>query len=107
MSFTHPSENTVACLQTILSAIKTGNYEQFLTVGDDNYKTGISKEMFDAVSGQLAPRLTLGYNITYFGNLKQMKYQIYLWKLSFADGGDEFVARMAINGDKVGGILIT
>jgi hypothetical protein len=36
-----------------------------------------------------------------------MKYQIYLWKLSFADGGDEFVARMATNGDKVGDILIT
>jgi hypothetical protein len=59
--------------------------------------------MFDAVSSQLAPRLTEDYNIT----LKQMEYQIYLWKLSFADGGDEFVARMGMNRDKVGNILIT
>ncbi len=106
MSSTHPSENTVACLQTILEATKTGNYEQFLTVGDADYKTGISKEMFDAVSSQLAPRMKEGYDIAYFGNLKQMEYEIYLWKLSFADGGDEFVARMTVNGDKVAGILI-
>jgi hypothetical protein len=107
MSLTHPSENTIASLQTILDAIKTGNYELFLTVGDSDYKAGISKEMFDSVSTQLSPRITEGYNITYFGNLKQLEYQIYLWKLSFADGGDEFVVRMAMNGDKVSGILIT
>jgi hypothetical protein len=107
MSLTHPSENTIASLQTILDAIKTGNYELFLTVGDSDYKAGISKEMFDSVSTQLSPRMTEGYNITYFGNIKQLEYQIYLWKLSFADGGDEFVVRMAMNGDKVSGILIT
>ncbi|MBD2608448.1 hypothetical protein H6G81_28995 [Scytonema hofmannii FACHB-248] len=107
MSSIHPSENTIASLETILDSIKTGNYELFLTVGDADYKTGISKEMFDSVSSQLAPRMPEGYNITYFGNLKQGKYQIYLWKLSFADGGDEFVARMATNGNKVSGILIT
>lgn len=115
MSLTHPSENAftesaseaIASLQTILDSIKTGNYELFLTVGDSDYKTGISKEAFDSVSSQLRPRMVEGYNITYFGNLKQDEYQIYLWKLSFADGGDEFVARMAMNGDKVSGILIT
>ncbi|PMB22045.1 hypothetical protein [Fischerella thermalis] len=107
MSSTHPPENTIASLQTILDAITTANYELFLTVGDSDYKTGISKEMFDSVSSQLSPRMVEGYNITYFGNLKQHEYQIYLWKLSFADGGDEFVARMAMSEDKVSGILIT
>lgn len=107
MNLTHPSENTIACLQTILDAITTANYELFLTVGDSDYQTQISKEIFDSVSSQLAPRMAEGYNITYFGNLKQSGYQIYLWKLSFVDGGDEFVVRMAMNEDKVGGILIT
>jgi hypothetical protein len=59
MSLTHPSENTIASLQTILDAIKTGNYELFLTVGDSDYKAGISKEMFDSVSTQLSPRITV------------------------------------------------
>jgi exonuclease VII large subunit len=107
MSSIHPSEKTIASLQTILDAITTANYKLFLTVGDSDYKAGISQEMFDSVSSQLAPRMAEGYNIIYFGNLKQAKYQIYLWKLSFADDGDEFIARMATNGDKVSGILIT
>jgi hypothetical protein len=55
MYLTHPSENAftegaseaIASLQTILDATKTGNYELFLTVGDSDYQTGISKEMFD------------------------------------------------------------
>lgn len=107
MSSTYPSEKTIANLQTILDATETGNYELFLTVGDSDYQSGISQEMFDSVSSRLASRLSQGYNITYFGNLKQGEYQIYLWKLSFVDDGDEFVARMAINDGKVSGILIT
>jgi hypothetical protein len=30
----------------------------------------------------------------------------YLWKLSFEDGGDDFVIRMTMDGDKVAGISI-
>ena len=107
MNSTNPPEKAIACLQTILDALETGNYELFLSVGDADYQTGISKEMFDSVSSQLSPRMAEGYNITYFGHLKQHEYQTYLWKLSFVDGGDEFVARMTMNGDQVGGILIT
>jgi hypothetical protein len=63
--------------------------------------------MFEGVSEQLAPRMENGYSITYFGCLQQSNNQIYLWKLSFDDGGDEFIARMTMNQDKVAGIMIT
>ncbi|NJK29194.1 MAG: hypothetical protein HC769_36315 [Cyanobacteria bacterium CRU_2_1] len=102
-----PPQNVIDCLQTILDATASGDYELFTTVGDSSYKAGITKQMFEGVSEQLAPRMEKGYSITYFGQLKQGDYQIYLWKLSFEDGGDEFVTRMTINGDKVAGILIT
>lgn len=60
--------------------------------------------MFEGVSKQLSSRMGQGYTTTYFGDLKQIHYQIYLWKLSFEDGGDEFVIRMTIDGDKVAGM---
>jgi hypothetical protein len=101
-----PSQSVVDCLQTILDATATNNYELFTTVGDSAYKAGITKQMFEGVSEQLAPRMEKGYSSTYLGELKQQEYQIYLWKLSFADGGDEFLARMTMNGTLVGGILI-
>ncbi|MBD2362475.1 MULTISPECIES: hypothetical protein [unclassified Anabaena] len=104
---TNPPQNVIDCLQIILDAIATGNYELFLRVGNADYKAGITKEMFDSVSSQLSPRMSEGYTITYFGQLKQREYQTYLWKLSFADAGDEFVIRMAVNEDKVAGISIT
>ncbi len=107
MNPTNPPKNVINCLQIILDAIAVGNYELFLTVGDSGYKAGISLEAFEAVSSQLAPRMSVGYTITYFGHLKQQQYQTYLWKLSFVDGKDEFLARMAMNRDKVAGILIT
>jgi hypothetical protein len=35
-----------------------------------------------------------GYRITYFGDFKQGETQTYLWKLSFADHGHEFIVPM-------------
>ncbi|MFB2772745.1 hypothetical protein ACE1AT_26255 [Pelatocladus sp. BLCC-F211] len=102
-----PPQNVINCFQTILNAIAAGDYELFTTVGDSGYKEGITKQMFESVSEQLAPRMKEGYSITYLCRLKQSQYQVYLWKLSFEDGGDEFVGRMVMNADKVAGILIT
>lgn len=101
-----PPQNVIDCLQIILDATASGNYDLFTTIGNSSYKAGITKQMFESVSEQLAPRTQKGYSITYFGHLKQLHYQIYLWKLSFEDDGDEFVARLTMDGDKVAGILI-
>lgn len=107
MNLTPPPQSVIDRLQIILDATASRNYELFTTVGDSGYKAGITKQMFEGVSEQLAPRMGKGYSTTYFGHLKQGDCQIYLWKLSFEDSGDEFVARMDMNGDKVAGILIT
>ena len=106
MNSTAPSEDIINCLQVILQATASKNYELFTTVGDAGYKASITQQMFDAVSEQLASRLQKGYSITYFGEIKQGNSPIYLWKLSFEDGADEFVAHMTMNGDKVAGIFI-
>ena len=100
-------QNVIDCLQTILDATASGNYDLFTTVGNSSYKAGITRQMFEGVSEQLAPRMAEGYTTTYFGHLKQLHYQIYLWNLSFEDGRDEFVIRMTMDGDNVAGILIT
>lgn len=101
-----PPPNVIDCLRTILDAFVSGNYELFTTVGNSSYKTDITKQMFEGVSEQLSSRMVKGYATTYFGHLKQLHYQIYLWKLSFEDDGDEFVIRMTMDRDKVAGILI-
>lgn len=99
-----PPQNVIDYLQTILDAVVSGNYELFTTVGNSSYKAGITRQMFEGVSKQLSSRMGKGDATTYFGHLKQLHYQIYLWKLSFEDGGDEFVIRMTMDGDKVAGM---
>lgn len=106
MNSTAPSQNIIDCLQVILDATASKNYELFTTVGDAGYKASITQQMFDDVSEQLASRMKKGYSFNYFGEIKQGNCPIYLWKLSFEDGGDEFVAHMTMNGDKVAGIFI-
>ncbi|OYD93917.1 hypothetical protein CDG76_18300 [Nostoc sp. 'Peltigera membranacea cyanobiont' 210A] len=107
MNSINPSENVISCLQTILDATATGNYDLFLTVGDSDYRADITKEIFDQVSSPLIPRMSEGYTTTYFGHLKQGETQSYLWKLSFADDGHEFIVRVGMKGDKVNLIWIT
>lgn len=101
-----PPPDVIDCLQTILDALVSGNYELFTIVGNSSYKAEITRQMFEGVSEQLSSRMGKGYATTYFGALKQLHYQIYLWKLSFEDDGDEFVIRMTMDRDKVAGILI-
>jgi hypothetical protein len=107
MSLNHPPQPVIDCLETSLTAIAAGNYELFITVGNSAYQEGITQAMFSSVSDQLAPRMAEGYSTLYWGDLKQGEYQVYIWKLSFADDGDEFVIRMTMAGDQVAGMLIT
>ena len=39
-------------------------------------------------------------------SLKQQGYAVYLWKLTFKDGKDDHLARMAVKDGKVGGFWI-
>jgi hypothetical protein len=68
---------------------------------------GITQEQFENVSQQLAPRMVLAMTQIYLGQLRQAQHQIYLWKFSFEDDGDEYVIRMTMHNDQVAGILIT
>ena len=104
---TEVSETITNCLNTICEAIVSGDYDRFLSVGNEGYVEGITQEQFENVSQQLAPRMVSGYETVYFGQLKQAQYQIHLWQLSFEDDGDEYGIRMTVDGDRVAGILIT
>ncbi len=106
MNQANPPPSVIDCLQTILDAFFSGNYELFNTVGNLSYKADISRQMFEGVSKQLSSQMGKGYTTTYLDHLKQLHYQIYLWKLSFEHGGDEFVIRMTMDGNKVARIAI-
>ncbi len=95
--------STVGTVNTLLKAIAENNYEALIANASPALKSRITKEAFTQVSTQLSPRLKKGYTLQYLGSLKQQGVEIYLWKITYQDGGDDMLARLVIQENKVAG----
>ena len=97
-----PEAETI--LNKLLSAVQNDNYPEFIADSTPEVKARLTKEMLAKVSEQLAPRMNKGYSKTYLGELNQQGYQVYLWKLTFTEGGDDILAKLVLGQDhKVAG----
>jgi hypothetical protein len=98
------AENTLKCL---LAAAQAEDYDAFIGHGTHRFQQGISKEMFDTVSRQVANRLKAGHSTEFLTEINQCDHRVFLWKLSFADAGNQFIARLALATDgKVAGFML-
>jgi hypothetical protein len=97
---------TKSCFDTLLAATAADDFEKFVSVGDDRFKSGLKPEVFHRVSQGLAARLQKGVTPTFLGELREHSYTVSLWRLRFDDGGDDQLFRMAMAGDKVIGALV-
>lgn len=95
-----------AVMKRMLEATKSRAFDDFLSECDDNFKASLTKQMFEGVSGMLAPRLKQGWKHIYLGKLRQQGATVYLWRLEFADGKDEHLLKLALKDGKVSGILV-
>lgn len=94
-------------LKFLLQATQDGDYDAFILAGTDRFQQGISKSMFYRVSEQVASRLKAGHTTEFLTEIKQCEHGVYLWKLSFSDKGNEFIARLAMTRDgKVAGFML-
>ena len=96
-------QSTERTLDTLLTAIATNNYDILVANAAPALKTRITKETFAQVTTQLSPRLKKGYKPQYLGSLKQQGAEVFLWKITFQDGGDDMLARLVIQEGKVAG----
>jgi len=98
------AENT---LKLLLDATQAGDHAAFLAPGTERFQKGISKAMFDSVSKQVASRLQAGHTTEFLTEINQCEHRVFLWKLSFSDGGNQFIARLALASDgKVAGFML-
>jgi hypothetical protein len=95
--------STEGTLNTLLAAIATNNYDVLVANAAPALKSRITKETFTQVSAQLSPRLKKGYKPQYLGSLKQQGVEVFLWKITYQDGGDDMLARLVIQENKVAG----
>jgi len=93
-------------LDKLLKAVEANDYDGFVADGTAEVKAALTKQMLEGVSAQMAPRMKKGYEATYLGELKQSGCKVYLWKLTYKDGGDDTVARLSLKDGKVAGFLL-
>ena len=95
-----------AASATLISAITTNDYAAFQAQGDEKFAKALTKDLFDKVQTQIAPRLKAGYEMTYITDLNRQGHKVTLWKLTFNDGGDDAVATLSMKDGKVTGFFI-
>ena len=95
-----------ALMKRVMEAFKKSAYPDFVAECDNNMKATLPKQMFEGVSGMLAPRLKQGWKHAYLGQLRQEGHITHLWRLEFADGKDEHLLRISIKDGKMGGIWV-
>ena len=100
------AESTRPILEKLLDAVEEKEYADFVAGGSDDFKAGLSPQTFEGVSEQLRPRMKMGYETSYLGNLQQQGLKVYLWKLSYKDGGDDTLAKLVLENGKVAGFWL-
>ncbi len=90
----------------MLDAVKSKSYDRFAADGDARFRGGFTQKMFEELALRLGPRLQQGYSSTYLTSLHQQDYTVYVWKLAFKDGKDDFLVTLFINKGSVSGFIV-
>ena len=93
--------------EAMMGAIEDNNRAAFIAFADDDFKTALTPPVFQQVTKQVAPRLKGAHKFDYLGEINRSGYVVYLWRVRFADGGDDYLAQMSVKDDKVGGFLLS
>ncbi|WP_285274961.1 hypothetical protein [Halopseudomonas bauzanensis] len=93
-------------LSRLLSAVAEEDYQQFSALGTEDFQAGIPEAELDRVTDAMTERVEQGYEADYLTHLNQQGYRVEIWKISFADGGDDTLARLVVFEGKAAGFLL-
>lgn len=90
---------------TMMHAIKDGDYQAFISMGTPAVQHAISKTLFETVAAQVNPRERQGFKSVYLGSLRKHGLTLYVWKIEFKTG-DDTLAQMTLDNGKVAGFFL-
>lgn len=101
-----PPEKVAATFQQVIAAVTAGDREAFVTLATPTIKSAFTPELMTSIKGTLGERLDAGYSAEYLCELNQAGLKVYLWKVTFADDGDDVVVRIAMQEGLVAGFFL-
>ncbi len=93
-------------LAELLQAIATNAYDDFVAKGSAAFKAAVRPALLPKLSTNLGARLATGYQPKCLGHLQRDERMLWLFRLEFADGGDDALVSMVTDGWQVAGFLI-
>ena len=101
-----PTPAIVDEFHKMMTALEKRDYDAFVADGSPEVKAGLTQQMFEGVADLIGLRLKRGYDAAYLTQLKQQGCEVYVWKVVVGDGGDDFLAKLAMQAGKVAGFRI-
>jgi hypothetical protein len=93
-------------LTELLKAIQDNAYDDFVAKGSARFKAAVQPSGLRGLSTNLGARLASGFRPTLLGSLRKPKGTLWLFRLEFADGGDDALVSMTMDGWQVAGFFI-
>jgi RNA polymerase sigma factor (sigma-70 family) len=88
----------------LLEAIQAGAYDDWVAKGSAAFKANARAEALGQARTVLGPRLATGYQPSLLGQLRRSERKLWVFRLEFADGGDDALAYMTTDGWQVAGL---
>jgi hypothetical protein len=101
-----PDKSVQKAFQKLLAAVQSKNRDAFVADATDAVKQAITQQGLDDLYKELGSRLKKGYEATYLCQLKQSGVKVHLWKMTFKDGDDDVLVRLALENGKVAGFFL-
>ena len=93
-------------LAELLQAIQGNTYDDFVAKGSAVFKAAVQPATLRRLSTNLGARLATGFQPTSLGSLRRPGGTLWLFRLEFADGGDDALVSMFTDGWQVAGFFI-
>jgi hypothetical protein len=93
-------------LRELLEALQARAYDDFVAKGSAAFKAAAPADLFQRGGTRLRERLAGGYQPTLLGHLERTGGTVWLFRLEFADQGDDALAHLRTDGWQVSGFFV-
>jgi RNA polymerase sigma-70 factor (ECF subfamily) len=100
-----PVTDPESLLRLMLTAIANNSYDDFVSVGDDQFKAVLHLDTMEETVNDLGPHLAGGYQAISLATLQQDDQVLHLWKLELGDGSDDVLIKMSLKDGQVTGFI--
>ncbi|HEX7599719.1 MAG TPA: hypothetical protein VF518_15990, partial [Polyangia bacterium] len=90
----------------LLLAVQNNDYDAFVAKGGASFKAGVRPAGFHGLSEWMGERLAHGHQPSLLGSVRRTETVDWFFKVEFADGADDALVSLAMDGWQVAGLLI-